>query len=68
MKIIIDNVLKEQNKSRYWLANQTGITYPNITNLCNNKTSSIKFEMIDKLCNALKCNPNDIFEVSEIDK
>lgn len=61
MRINIDEILKQRNQSRYWLAKETGITYPNITNLCNGKTSSIKFEMIDKICRVLQCTPNDIF-------
>lgn len=64
MKINIDEILKQRNQSRYWLAKETGITYPNITNLCNGKTSSIKFEMIDKICRVLQCTPNDIFVIS----
>lgn len=61
MKIYIDEILKERNQSRYWLAKVTGITYPNITNLCNGKTSGIKFDIIEKICHALQCTPNDIF-------
>ncbi len=61
MKINIDEILKQRNQSRYWLAKETGITYPNIANLCNGKTSSIKFETIDKICRVLQCTPNDIF-------
>lgn len=64
MKINIDEILNHQNRSRYWLAKETGITYPNITNLCNGKTSSIKFEMIEKICHVLQCTPNDIFIIS----
>lgn len=64
MNILIDSILKEKNKTRYWLSSETGITYANISNLCNNKTSSIKFEMIEKICASLECTPNDIFDFS----
>lgn len=65
MKVAIDSLLTKQGKTRYWLSNETGITYTNITNLCNNKTSSIKFDMIKKICKALSCTPNDIFDISK---
>ena len=68
MKIIIDDILQKQNKTRYWLAKETGVTYPNIMKLCNNETSSIKFSMIESICNALNCTTNDIFLISKIAK
>ena len=43
MKITIDKILEQQNKTRYWLSQETKITYPNIKNLCDGKTTSIKF-------------------------
>lgn len=63
MKIKIDQLLKKQGKTRYWLSEQTGITYPNIRNLCTNQTSSIKFDVIQKICTALNCDISDILEI-----
>ena len=60
MKVEIDKILKEKNKTRYWLSKQTGITYTNISNLANNKTSAIKFEILESICEALDCTPCDI--------
>lgn len=62
MKIKIDQVLDQKGRSRFWLSEQTGITYPNIRNLCNNTTSSIKFEVMQKICDVLDCNVEDILE------
>lgn len=63
MIITIDEVLKQKGRTRYWLSQKTGITYPNIKRLCDNNTTSIKFTMIDNICMALECTPNDIFDV-----
>lgn len=63
MKIKIDQLLEKRDKTRFWLSEQTGITYPNIRNLCNNQTSSIKFDVIQKICNALNCDVNEIIEI-----
>lgn len=65
MKINIDNVLKQQNKTRYWLAKQTNMTYQSVMKLCNNKTTSIQFDIIEKICIALNCTPNDIFIIEK---
>lgn len=62
MIIKIDSVLKSQNKSRNWLSEETGITYANICNLCNGKTTGIQFDNLEKICNVLKCSVSDILE------
>lgn len=46
MIIKIDSVLKERKKTRNWLSEETGITYANICNLCNGKTTSVQFDKI----------------------
>lgn len=66
MIILIDDILKKQNRSRYWLAKETNITYQNIMKICNNQTDSIKFSVLEKICNALNCLPNDILQVKKI--
>ena len=63
MRINIENILKSQNKTMYWLAEETGISYPTIYNLSKNKTESIKFEIIEKICKALECGIEDIFKL-----
>lgn len=60
MKIQIDQLLQERGKTRYWLAKEVGIAYQNLVNLCDGKTTSIKFELLEKICKALDCEPNDI--------
>lgn len=64
MKINIDNLLKEKNKTRYWLAKEVGITYPNLCNLAENKTSSVKFDILEKICLTLECSPNDLIKIT----
>lgn len=68
MQITIDNVLKQRGKTRYWLAKQTNLTYPTIKKLCDNETTSIKFSMIQNICESLSCSPNEIFLIEESDK
>lgn len=62
MKIKIDDRLKTMNKTRYWLHKETGITYANIVRICNNNTTSIHLETLNKICTVLDCTPNDILK------
>ena len=59
-------LLKKQNKSKYWLYNQINavkpISYTNYNNMLNNKTKSIKYENIELLYKLLQCEPNDLFK------
>ena len=66
VKIKIDEILKIQGKSRYWLSKQIGMTQNNLANLCNNKTTSIKFTYLEKICDALNCKIEDIIEIYKI--
>ena len=47
LQLNVLNILKEKNKSKYWLFNQLNnikpISYTNFNNLVTNKTQSIKY-------------------------
>lgn len=45
------------------LAPAIGISQPNLSLLINGKTKSVSYVLMAKLCAALKCQPNDLFEV-----
>lgn len=61
MKLRVKQILEEQGKTAYWLSKTTGISSNNILNICNG-TSSIRLDTLEKICLALECTPNDIFE------
>ena len=61
MKNNIDQILKSQKKTRYWLAKEVNTTYPTIMRICNNESESIKFSTIENMCKALNCTLNDLF-------
>lgn len=60
MTIDITQKLKEKGMSRYELANRIDVTYPTITSIYNGKSTSIKLDILEKLCKELNCTPNDI--------
>jgi len=60
MQVMLRELLDKNEKSIYWLRKETGITQAALSNLCNNKTNRIDFSVLDKICIALDCKPNDI--------
>ncbi|WP_409969290.1 helix-turn-helix transcriptional regulator [Bengtsoniella intestinalis] len=58
MKLRILEILDEQQKTKYWLYKQMGLSYQNFNKMVNNQTESIRFENIDALCQILNCTPN----------
>lgn len=65
MKIDIKQKLKEKNMTRYELAKRIGVTYPTIDNIYKGTSTSIKFEILEAICNELCCSPNDILILNE---
>lgn len=65
VKLNVIELLKQKGKTKYWLFNQLNnigtISYTNFNNLIENKTQSIKYENIEKLCNILECSIEDLF-------
>lgn len=59
----IEELLKEQGHTKYWLNKQTDIDYKNLSRLMDDATSSIHFETMEKLCAVLECTPNELFEI-----
>lgn len=63
LKLNVIEILKRKGKSKYWLFNQLScMSYTNFNNIVENKTSSIKYENIEKFCKILECEPNDLFK------
>ena len=47
----VKQMLKDKGKTKYWLFHQLDcISYTNFNNMIEQKTNSIKYENIEKLC------------------
>jgi putative transcriptional regulator len=64
IEVNLDAVCKSKGKSRYWLWQTTGISQSALSNLANNKTGGIDFELLYKICIALECEPGDILKIA----
>ena len=65
MKIKLKELLEQENKSVYWLKHETNISHATIYKMVNNETTMISFDNIEKICMALNCTPNDVFELTK---
>ncbi|MGO2082750.1 helix-turn-helix domain-containing protein [Vagococcus sp.] len=66
IRVNIDVMLAKRKMSVTELAHHVGITMANISILKNGKAKAVKFSTLEKICEALECQPGDILEyVSE---
>jgi putative transcriptional regulator len=56
----LDKLLAKQGRTFYWLAKETGVSHTTLWRLKKGKAVGINFETLEKLCQALKCQPGDI--------
>lgn len=61
IRLDILELLKQREKTKYWLYKQMGMSYQNFNKMVSNRTRSIRFENIETLCQVLDCTPNDLF-------
>lgn len=62
LQLRIDEILEEQEHTKYWLFKRMEpMSYQNFNKIYNNETSSIKFDTLEKLRNALDVSYADLF-------
>ncbi len=64
--ITLEDVLEKQGKTRYWLAQETGIHYKTIDSYYKNKIRRYEADSILKMCLALDCQVGDIIKIIEV--
>ncbi len=65
VKLILEKALKKQNISRYELSKRTGIQYQIIDNYYKNKVVRYDSFVLDRICQALDCDIQDIIEYNK---
>ncbi|MBQ9467698.1 MAG: helix-turn-helix transcriptional regulator [Clostridia bacterium] len=58
----IDVMLAKRKMSVTELSEKVGISLTNISLLKNGKVKGMKFETLDRICQALDCQPGDLLE------
>ncbi len=70
IKVNIEELLKQNKRSKYWLCQRMNITSRNLNRIIRGETTSISFKYIEQICILLNCTPGDLFTlmVDEEDK
>jgi putative transcriptional regulator len=63
IRIRIDELLKEHKRTFYWLAKETGVSHTTLWRLKKDKAQGITFNTLEKVCQALKCQPGDVLKL-----
>lgn len=62
VKLRILEILEEQGHTKYWLYKRMDMmSYRNFKNIIDNETSSIRFELLDRLSRILEVPVGDLF-------
>jgi putative transcriptional regulator len=60
IKIRIDQLLKDHERTFYWLAKETGVSHTTLWRLKKDKAQGITFNTLERICKALSCQPGDV--------
>lgn len=63
IKINIEELLKKNNKSKYWLRQKMNITSRNLNRIIKGETDSISFKYLEEFCEYLNCTPGELIEI-----
>jgi putative transcriptional regulator len=61
----LDKVLAKEKRTFYWLAKETGVSHTTLWRLKKGKAVGINFETLEKICNALTCQPGDVLYLTK---
>lgn len=65
IKLNVLSLLEKNNKTKYWLYKQLGMSYQNFNKMINNQTKSIRYENIETMCQLFNCTPNELFVITD---
>lgn len=64
IKVNIEELLKQNKKSKYWLCQRMNITSRNLNRIIRGETTSMSFKYIEEFCILLNCTPNDLLTIT----
>lgn len=66
VRLLINELLEKNNKSKYWLCQQMNITSRNLNRIIRGDTTSISFKYIEEFCKYLNCTPGDLIILEKV--
>jgi putative transcriptional regulator len=64
----IEELLKKNNKSKYWLCQNMNVTSRNMNRIIRGETSSISFKYLEEFCKLLNCTPSELIKITPKEK
>lgn len=68
IRLNLDVMMARRKMSLTELSEKVGITMANMSILKTGKAKAIRFQTLDKICEALHCQPGDLLEYVEGDE
>jgi putative transcriptional regulator len=68
IRIRIDELLKEHERTFYWLAKETGVSHTTLWRLKKDRAQGITFNTLARVCAALACQPGDVLRLGPAKK
>ena len=65
IRVHLDVVLAQRKISLSELSNKVDITMANLSILKTGKARAVRFSTLEKLCQALRCQPGELLEYTE---
>jgi len=60
IKLRLNEILAEREQTLYWLWKQTGVRWATIWQIGNGEVLRLNLDALDRICEALKCQPGDL--------
>lgn len=60
IKLRLSEILQDRGRTVYWLWKKTDIRYATIWQMSRGKVSLLNLDVLDRLCEALECQPGDL--------
>ena len=62
---LLDEILESRGMTLTALADQIGVTIVNLSILKNQRAKAVRFSTLTAICDALECQPGDLFALAE---
>lgn len=60
IQVRVKDLLKKQHKTKYWFVKNMEGGYQSLTRMMENKTTSIHFDTLEKMCDLFNCEVGEI--------
>jgi putative transcriptional regulator len=60
IQILLNELLEQGGRTLYWLSQQSGVRYATIWNLSRGEVGRLSLDALDRICEALDCQPGDV--------